>query len=228
SPAVRRYDGCGNGTSAVRNAAAAACARTAAPRDRRATIAPDVVAYFPLGGVALSCPRPQERRKERAGSVHPDPPFPFFGGGRGGSVDGLERGRGPAGTAGRVGPTVSPLSAGRPVGRGGDGRFAAALGTVVAAGGVCPGATVGSAGRLQALDGGAAGGRADDVERARRDRGRAHGQGSDPGAQPRSARHAGAGGGVGRAGVGARRRADAGGGGAAAGPAQELGVPAAG
>jgi len=39
-PAVRRYDGCGNGKSAARNAAGVVCDRAAVRRDRLPTTAP--------------------------------------------------------------------------------------------------------------------------------------------------------------------------------------------
>src|SRR5207253_5179616 len=131
----------------------------------------------------------------------------------------LGRWRHPAGGIGRLGPALSALPARRLAGGGGDGRLATALGSVVASSGLCPRTAVGSARWLQAAGGSATGGRLDDAERTRDRRGRADGEGGDPGTEPRAASAAGVGGSMDRAGVSARRWADAGGGRSAVGPA---------
>ena len=63
-----------------------------------------------------------------------------------------------------VGAALSPLSAGRSAGGGGDGRLAAALGSVVAGGGVrARTSSLELLDGFKRLGGGAAGGRADDA-----------------------------------------------------------------
>src|SRR5262245_7669019 len=145
------------------------------------------------------------KTEEGAGGFWPSVSFLRVGQRRG-NAHGLERRRRAAGGAGAARAEVPPLSAGRSAGGRGDGRFAASLGSVVAASGVRARRGSGIARRLQATGGGAAGGRSDESERAGGGGRRADRQGGDPGLESGPACGARVGRSVDRAGAGPRRR----------------------